>query len=381
MAGCAMASTTLLQPAFPDLQRTFGHRDTAALVSGATLLGYMLGLVFFAPLSDGRDIRKLIVVQGVGLSVALAFEAAAARLPVLIGASFVSGALATVSAHTMALAARLFPDRRGRAVGSIVMGISLGMLLSRLVGGFLAQHWGWRTAPAAAAGLSLALSLAVRWRTPPASGSGQRVSLMNGLQRLLPTLAETPGLPRSAAIGGCWFAAFSAFWGALAIHLSASPFHLGAEAAGSFGLVGAGGALAAQVGGRAVDRFGEGAVIKSALGIAFGGFAALWLFADKLWAIIVGALLVDMGCFVAQAANQSRVLGFCPERQGQVFAAYMTTYYGAGALGGAAGPWLVENESWTLLCAAGAAAIALAIVLSPTACRIAAGGEPTTAGS
>lgn len=365
MAGCAMASTTMLQPLLPDLDRTFQHTGAAALVAGSTLSGTMVGLLLIVPLSDGRDIRKLIVAQGVGLATALVCQAAAQSASVLAGACFAAGLLATLSAHSITLGARLSPEHKRRAVGIIASGISLGMLLSRILAGLLAEQGGWRAVPATAAGLILVVVLMVHLHVPGRPGTGRPIGPIQSLSRWGPTLLNTPCLLRSATMGGCWFAAFSAFWAALAIHLAAAPLDLGPRAIGAFGALGLAGALAARAAGRAADHIGVTTVIRLGLAIALSGFGVLCLAPESLAALMAGTALVDMGCFVAQAANQARVLGLAADRQGQVYGAYMTTYYGAGALGGAAGPLLLRATSWPILALTAAGLIAIAALVSP----------------
>src|SRR3989344_2551860 len=56
--------------------------------------------------------------------------------------------------------------QRGRMVGTVMTGLLLGILLSRVVSGFVAQQWGWRTVYVAAA-VAIALLTVAVWRGLP----------------------------------------------------------------------------------------------------------------------------------------------------------------------------------------------------------------------
>lgn len=70
------------------------------------------------------------------------------------------------------------PDRRATAISTYALGISLGGLMSALVGGWLASAWGWRAAfvTLGAAGLLLAAIFALTVREPARSAPASDVS-------------------------------------------------------------------------------------------------------------------------------------------------------------------------------------------------------------
>ncbi len=77
------------------------------------------------------------------------------------------------------------PSRRTSALSVYTCGISLGYLLAAVAGGYVAQHWGWRSACAMVGlpGIAIALVIKVCVREPPrgysdrASGHGERAAL------------------------------------------------------------------------------------------------------------------------------------------------------------------------------------------------------------
>src|SRR6202048_2727144 len=91
-----------------------------------------------------------------------------------------------------------------------------------------------------------------------------RPKTQDGYAALLKSLAilwrEEPELRRATMIQGCLFGSFSVPWTILALQLDAR-YHLGAEIAGLFGIIGAIGILFAPIAGKIADRRGPYTVI------------------------------------------------------------------------------------------------------------------------
>ncbi|MFJ3665294.1 MFS transporter [Streptomyces sp. NPDC090106] len=145
-AGTAIANNYAVQPALTDVAAEFGvPLPVIGLVPTAALLGCMTGFVLLLPLADRIPPNRLIPVQLGALAAALCLAAAAPGATVLLVAYLLIGATAGVAAQAGAIAGRLAPPgRRTHAVATVAAGMSAGILLSRLVGGTLADAFGWR---------------------------------------------------------------------------------------------------------------------------------------------------------------------------------------------------------------------------------------------
>ena len=167
---------------------------------------------------------------------------------VLVGGASVAGQV------MIPFAADLAPEeRRGRVVARIMTGLLLGILLARTVSGLVAQAAGWR----AIYWLSAALMVVLRRRAVAgAARRGRRArtaATPSWSARRCACWSTEPVLRRRAWHGACAFAAFSVLWTTLAFLLSGSPYHYSNAVIGLFGLVGAGGIVAANLAGKLAD--------------------------------------------------------------------------------------------------------------------------------
>ena len=316
-----------------------------------TQFGYAIGLLFLAPLGDRFDRRTIILVKSVLLAVALLAIAAAPNLTVLLGASLGVGLLATVAQDIVPAAATLAPsEHRGRIVGTVMTGLLLGILLSRVVGGIIAEAFGWRTVFGAAAGVAL-LTAAVLARGLPGFKPTSTVSYPALLASLAALWKQHRALRYAALAQGLLAVGFSAFWSTLAVMLHGAPFHLGSAAAGSFGLAGAVGALAAPFAGRLADRRGPQWVTRVGATLSVVSFAAMFAMPSlstgaQLVLLALATVGFDLGVQATLIAHQTIVYGIAPEARSRLNAILMTTMFVGMAAGGALGAQALAAWGW-----------------------------------
>ena len=351
-AGLSVASLYYGQPMLGMLGDDIGaSAQHIGLVPTLTLLGYALGILFTAPLGDRHDRRQLILVKLGLLVLSLLGAALAPSLHTLLAASLAMGVAASMAQDIVPAAATLAPEaRRGRIVGTVMTGLLLGILLSRVVAGFTAEHLGWRAVFGGAA-LATALLGVALWRYLPHFKPSSTLGYGPLLGSLFSLVRQHGALRRAALAQGLLAVGFSAVWSTLAIWLHGEPFHLGASAAGAFGLAGAAGALAAPLVGRLADRHGPHAITLLGAGIAALSFAAMAatpaLPRDLQLAWLVFTVLAfDLGFQAALVSHQTLIYGIDPAARSRLNAVLFVAMFAGMALGAALGSQLLAWGGW-----------------------------------
>lgn len=321
------------------------------LVPTMSQLGYALGILFLAPLGDRYDRRRVILVKAAALVIALALAAAAPTIGALLSASLVIGVAATLAQDVVPAAASIAPDaQRGRVVGTVMTGLLLGILLSRVISGYVAEQAGWRAMFAGAAA-SVAVIGLVAWRSLPSFEPTTRLSYRALLGSLGELWRAHGALRRAALAQGLIAVGFSAFWSTLAMLLRGAPFHLGSAAAGAFGLAGAVSALAAPIAGRLSDRHGPEKVTRLGAGLAIVSFAAMALAhslspSAQLGLFALCAVGFDLGVQVTLVAHQTIIYGIDPIARSRLNAVLFVGMFIGMAVGAGLGNVLFARWGW-----------------------------------
>jgi len=368
-AGVGVASLYYSQPMLGVLGEDTGASTQAlGLVPTLTQLGYALGMLFTAPLGDRHDRRHLILWKVAMLVASLLAAAWAPSVGLLLAASLAMGVAASLAQDIVPAAATLAPEaQRGQVVGTVMTGLLLGILLSRVVSGFTAEHFGWRTMFLAAA-LATALLGVALWRSLPHFKPTTELAYGALLGSLLTLWRQHPALRRAMVAQSLLGVGFSAVWSTLAIWLHGAPFHLGAGAAGAFGLAGAAGAVAAPVFGRLADRHGSHAITLLGAGIAAVSFAAmplaLWLPPELRMVWLAATVLgFDLGFQSALVAHQTLIYSIDPGARSRLNAMLFVSMFSAMALGAALASLLFAHWGWMAVSALATAAALLAALV------------------
>lgn len=352
--GLIVGNLYYIHPLLGDVARDLGVGE-ARIGFAATLsqLGQALGILFFLPLGDRYDRRRLAVAGLAASALGLVGIALAPGIVWLWVASLLLG-LSSVSTHTLVAfgAALARPEERGRTVGVIMSGLLMGILLARTVSGWLGAHLGWRAVFWIAAAVATGLAIVLLMRLPldpPRRGPAYR-ELLSSMARLA---REHRTVREACLLGAATFAAFCAFWVPLTFHLESDAFGYGSDVIGLFGLLGAVGALAATWAGRLADRHDPRRLSAAAVLVTALFFAFMAPFGFTLWGLVVGTIGLDIGVQAAHIANQARIHALLPEARNRLHTLYMFSYFAGGAVGTALATWVWEKAGWVGVCLVG----------------------------
>lgn len=363
--GLIVASNYYMQPLLHTIGQQFGLSETAAggIVTTAQL-SYAAGLLLLVPLGDMIERRALICAMTALAAAGLLLSAFSTSAAMLLAGTAITGFLSVVAQVLVPFAATLAsPQQRGKAVGTVMSGLLLGILLARTFAGMLAGLGSWRTVYWVAALLMLAMAGAL-WRVLPRYKTSVNLHYAGLLGSIFHLYAREPLFRARSVLGALIFASFSMLWTPLTFLLANPPYSYSDGAIGLFGLAGAAGAVAANRYGRLSDRGLGNLATRAGLALLLGSWGLLALGQHSLTALLAGILVLDMAIQGVHVTNQSSIYRLRPDARSRLTAGYMTSYFIGGAAGSLASAALYTHAGWLGVAAGGAAVSAAALAYS-----------------
>jgi len=361
--GLVVANIYYNQPLLGDIAHTFHvSNGTAGRISMATQLGYAAGMFFIAPLADMFERKKLMLIAFMAVIIALLAAAIAPNIHLLVLASFLVGVASLTPQLLVPMAAHLAkPEERGKKIGVVMSGLLIGILASRTLSGFIGKQFGWNAMFFIAAGLMVIMGLLVYIFLPKVEPDykGNYKELMRSLVHLF---MNEPQLRFAALRGALCFACFMAFWTTL-VFLLKENFNLGSDAAGSFGLVGAFGAIAAGLMGRLSDKMDAFKLSFFTLSLILVSFVVFIFSGHSIIGLVIGVIILDMGVQATHISNQSIIFALSAEARNRINTIYMVSYFIGGSLGTLLVSSLWGNYHWMGVCITGIALSLIALVV------------------
>jgi len=324
--------------------------------------GMLVGIVFFVPLGDRFDKRRLVLCKIVVLLLAQATMAMAPSIAVLAAGSLVTGMCTSLLQSFIAITAETArPEQRGRALGTQLTALFSGVLFARIVGGLIAAHVGWRYSYVLSASM-LVMIIPVLWARLPSTRPTSEASYRDLLWSIFRLLRTHGGIRRAAAIQFMLGICYGGFW-AVAAPMLAGLHRVGPTTAGLIGIPGAAGILIARPAGRWMDRAGVMPVVLASI---FSMLAAWIVMGFGVWsiaAVVIGAMLLDCGLRAAMVANQTLVNSAVPDSRARANTLFGLHVWGGNAVGAFLMSWTFAHFGWLAVCGVAISATVIALLV------------------
>ncbi|MGV0996671.1 MFS transporter [Empedobacter falsenii] len=353
-SGLVVANNYYNQPLLSLIAKDFNVSESkVSNIAMLTQIGYACGLLFIIPLGDLLKRKRMILIDFVFIIAALLGMYFSPSVSWLFPLSFLIGFTSVIPQVFVPMASELaVPQKKAQAVGMVMSGLLVGILLSRVFSGFIGEYLGWRKVYLIGAILMFVLWIFIYIFLPEIQPNfkGTYGNLMKSIVDLVKT---QPQLRLASFRGATGFAAFSAFWTTLVFHLEEAPFFVGSDVAGAFGLIGAVGALAAALVGRVSKVLSTSKIIFYSIIIMLISWGFFYEFGYTYWGLIVGVILIDLGLQAMHVSNQTIIFELDAKAGNRVNTVYMTSYFIGGSLGTfiAANAW--DKFQWNGVVAVG----------------------------
>lgn len=365
-SGLGIANIIYNQPLLEHIAQYFDiSRNHIGLVTTFTQIGYGCGMLFLIPLGDIKE-RKSLILKTLSLSIfSLIMISISMNFYWLLLASFLLGFSSIITQLLVPFAANIAePDKRGKVIGTIISGMMTGIILARVVSGFVGPRLGWRAIYIMATVLIAILTLTLSKLMPTCKPkSDEKYShIMKSMTQILKT---NPVVRSSSIIGPCLFAAVQLFWTSNVFYLE-SPVYgfLGnsSEVSGRFALVGIVGVFLVPFMGTLCDKKTPRFAIGVSIAFAFSSYVIFYLFGTSLIGLTIGIMILDFAVNSSQVSNQARINSVDSPMQNRFNSVFMSIYFFIGSIGSYLGSFVYNTFGWIGICVAGFGFVLVALV-------------------
>ena len=335
------------QPLLPFLERVFHASEARVSVTiSASTLGVAFSAALLAIFAERVDRKKTIVGSMMALALCALLTATATSLPALAMWRLLQGLVTpgifiiTIAYITEEWPALLVP----RVMSVYVAGTVFGGFMGRLLGGLIAEQYGWRVVFVTLGIMGIGGALLTQRLLRPAQS---RVVPSTGSSRLAPLLTnlKNPRLLATFGIGFCMLFALVATFSYITFYLSAAPFDLSTKQLSYLFAVYLCGLGTTLVAGTLLARFGLKHGMLAAIAACMAGVALT--LTPSLAMVATGLAVAASGVFVAQTCANSFLRDAAPAGS-RVSAAgmYICCYYVGGTAGGVLPGLLWKHGGW-----------------------------------
>jgi predicted MFS family arabinose efflux permease len=356
--GALIACLYYAQPVSALIGGTLGIQPTdLGLLVTLPLIGYGIGLITLVPLGDLVENRRVALTLVGCEAVWMFVMSLATQAWMFFAAALLAGVAASAVQILVPYVTYVVAEPyRSRAVGKVVSGLMLGIMLARPFSSLITHASSWRMVFRASACfmglLFLALAMALPKRQPVAGLSYW--GLIRSLGRIL---ADTQVLRRRAFYHACMFGTFTVFWTAVPLWLGGPQFGIDQQQIAWIALAGVAGAAAPPIAARIVDRGFAPAGTAIAMLVASGAFALSGLVSQRtplgIAMVVISAILLDFAVSAHLTFGQRAIFSLAPELRSRLNGLYIALFFVGGAIGSALSSALFARGGWPAVTALG----------------------------
>ena len=324
--------------------------------------GMMIGVMFLVPLGDRISKRWLIISMISVLGAMQVVMAQASSITVLAVASLITGITSAVGLIFISIVVEIAPsEHKGRAVGTQLMAMFIGILFARIMGGVIAARYGWRVSYMMSTGLHIALLAAlVAWL--PHTKPTTQLPYGELLRSIYAIYKKHGNVRRAASIQFLMGICYGGLWAVVA-PMMASLHKVGPAQAGLIGLPGAAGILVARPAGRWMDRAGAVPVVTTGVCVMIAAWLMFGFASFSIVFVVLGAILLDCGLRTAMVANQTLINAAVAESRARANSIFGVHVWSGNATGAFLTSTAFAWYGWLAVCA-------IALLASSTALLI-----------
>ncbi|KAI1822157.1 MFS general substrate transporter [Xylaria intraflava] len=329
-----------------DFHVSYERSSDVATLSQA---GYAVGLLLLCPLGDMVPRRPFILLlifitatTWIGLCMTTNFKA-------FISLSFLCGVGTVTPQLMLPLVGDLAPShRRAASLSIVVSGLSLGLLVARVLSGVVANYTSWRNIYWLALGAQYFTFIVLFFTLPDYPAKNNGLKYFRALWKMCVLVVKEPLLMQACLMGFLLSSAFTNFWTTLTFLLSSPTYGYSSLEVGLFAFIGIAAIGLAPIWSRLItDRF---VLLFSSvlglwvelIGIVIGTFIGDFTVAGP----VIEAILMDMGANFAHTANRSNIYSLDPKARNRVNTAYMVFCFAGQLTGTAVGNNLYARGGW-----------------------------------
>lgn len=320
--------------------------------SVATLLqaGYAAGLLLICPLGDifrRRPFVLLLVFFTATLWLALCLTP---NFNTFGGISFICGMTTVTPQLMLPLVGDLAPvHRRATCISIVVSGLSLGMLIARLLSGIIANYTDWRNIYWFAFGAQYSIFILLFFFLPdyPSKNPGG-LNYFKMMWSIVHMYLTEPLLVQACLINFIMSSIFTSFWTTMSFLLSSPPYDYDSLTIGLFALIGIFVICWGPVYSRLIiDKIAPLYSCLIGISVELAGVAVVTFIGTFTVAgPILEAIVIDLGNQACNIANRTAINDINPKARNRVNTCYMIAAFTGQLTGTAVGNRLYALGGW-----------------------------------